>query len=131
MNLAQHLSEFEAITLSDELKALKATKSNLEALELGRAIEIASENIFNVENIADNGASNFDSVMLNLKGKSKKFISLVEAISGFELSSYERGYYSIRYQYNGQGLRRTAQAEMTAQELREKGFDAFVKYVTD
>ncbi|MGQ1934951.1 hypothetical protein [Ornithobacterium rhinotracheale] len=131
MNLAQHLSDFETLTLSNDIKALKATKSNLEALELGRAIEIASENIFSVDNIADNGASNFDSVMLNLKGKSKSYIALVEAISGFELSSYGRGYYTICYQYKGQGLRRTTQAEMTAQELRDKGFDACVRYVTD
>ncbi|MBT0554276.1 hypothetical protein [Riemerella anatipestifer] len=81
----------------------------------------------------DGGTCNFDSVCINLKGKRKAFIKLIEDISNIKLCKHPWfvGRYIIGYNYIGQADRRVAHVDYIYKKLKDQGLDVGIYYQMD
>lgn len=93
---------------------------------LENALCKAQKAAYAVENTPDGGASNFDEVILVTSVKKYDLHAM-----DINLELVAKDTYSVDFNLNGQGERRTAMAQAACKALQKSGYKAYVKYILD
>ena len=102
-----------------------------EAVRIGNIIKDALKIAEFYNHIEDGGASNLDSCLVKFENSSKKFIEIVNEVSGGNVRSYGKSFHWITINDRTQGYRRTKKAEVVCDYLKSHGINAFVEYNLD
>ena len=102
-----------------------------EAVRIGNIVKDALRIAEFYNHIEDGGASNLDSCLVEFENSSKKFIEIVNEVSGGNVRSYGKLFHWITIPDDGQGYKRTKKVEVVCDYLKSHGINAYVEYNLD
>ena len=134
--------EVEAHRTNNETEAMQNHRrmvakycDNKEVLALAEKLNNANEVAQHFAGVEDAGTCNFDSLLINLKGKRKAFIETLKAAAGLDLRKCYQpcysGYYFVGLNLKGQAHRRTKMVEEAYNFLHVQNVDCQVYYQVD
>lgn len=102
-----------------------------EAVRIGNIVKDALRLSEFYDHIEDGGTSNLDSCLVEFENSSKKFIEIVNEVSGGNVISYGKSFHWITINDGSQGYKRTKKAEVVCDYLKSHGINAHVEYNLD
>ncbi len=102
-----------------------------EAVRIGNIVRDSLRIAEFYNHIEDGGASNLDSCLVEFENSSKKFIEIVNEVSGGNVTSYGKSFHWITINDGSQGYKRTKKAEVVCDYLKSHGIKAYVEYNLD
>lgn len=102
-----------------------------EAVRIGNIVKDSLRLAEFYDHIEDGGTSNLDSCLVEFENSSKKFIEIVNEVSGGNVKSSSKSYHWIAINDGSQGYKRTKKAEVVCDYLKSHGINAHVEYNLD
>ena len=130
-----HRTNSETEALQNHRRMVAKYCDNKEISVLAEKLNNADEVAQNFADVEDGGACNFDSLLINLKGKRKAFVETLKSIAGLDLRKCSQpcysGYYFVGLNLKGQADRRTKMVEEAYNFLLGQNVDCQVYYQID